>query len=165
MAGQQIVQYNGEYYLIDAPQPQAPYGMGAAYFGAMNTPFKQPFQNNAPVYDALNQLKQTQYLTPELQSLYDNRVLEAINAGQMTPFSNMMRPSAPPAQPIIPKPFAGWGAQPGGNANPIPVPAAPQMRPAQATPAPSAPQGQPNTTVNGTNWDLQKINAFQNTGR
>lgn len=76
----------------------------------------------------------------------------------MTPFSQMLRPQREPGPPIIPTPFAGWGNQPGGQ-QALSVPAAPTMR------NPQAPQAQPTGNAGGTNWNLAKIQAFQNTGR
>lgn len=138
--GSQIVEYNGEYYLMPNQQTTQSYGgslMGIGMYNS-NRMFNRP---GTPQYDAMM-----------------GRMIES---GQLTPFSNMLQ-QRPPATPITPTPFAGWGEMGGGQST-VPTPAVPQMRNPQATQAPANPVG--NTQAGGTNWDLAKINAFQNTGR
>lgn len=146
MSTMQLIEYNGEYYVMPQTR-QSQTGFNSSGYWQGNLP--------SMALAGSSLLGNQRYTDAYYQRMIDS--------GRMTPFSQMLRPQT--QQPIIPTPFAGWGAQPGAGQEAIPVPAAPVMRNPQAAPAPSAPQGQPNTNAGGTNWNLQKINAFQNTGR
>lgn len=150
MSTMQLIEYNGEYYVMPQSEAQPSGYKPAGYWSG----------GGVPSMSGLSAMFQPWMTKAAIGTYYDRLIAQ----GKMTPFSQMLRPQQPQQAPIIPKPFAGWGTS-GAGQNSIPVPAAPTLRNPQSAPAPTAPQGQPNTNAGGTNWDLAKINAFQNTGR